>query len=45
VDGVRKELGEDLFGGAAALGVFGGEILALGRLDEIDVNEADALLF
>ena len=36
---------EDLLGGAAAFSVLGGEIFALRGLDEIDVDEADALLF
>ena len=44
MDGAGEQFGEDLLGGAAAFCVLGGEIFAFGRLDEVDIDEADALL-
>ena len=45
MDGAGQNLGQDLLGGAAALGVLGGDVFALGRRDQVEVDEADALLF
>jgi hypothetical protein len=39
-----EQSGEDLLGGAAAFCVLGGEIFAFGRLNEVDIDEANALL-
>ena len=45
VDRARQDFAEDLLRGAAALGLLGGEVFALWRLDDEDVDQADALLF
>jgi len=45
VDGAREDGGEDLRGGAAELDLLGGEVLALGSLDQVEVADVDTLLF
>src|SRR5215467_7117874 len=44
VENARKNVGQDVFGGAAAFDVLGRKILTLGGFDEVDLVKGDALL-
>ena len=44
MDGPGQNFVQDLFGGAPELDVPGGQVFALGRLDEVDFLERQSLL-
>ena len=45
MDGARENGGEDLRGGAAEFDLLGGDVFALGSLDQVEVADVDTLLF
>src|SRR6266436_3098353 len=44
VDGAREDGGEDLRGGVAEFNLLGGDVFALGSLDQVEVADVDTLL-